>query len=180
MNLYLVRHTQVDMTKGICYGHADVGLADTFPQELEVVKSNLEGVNFDKVYCSPLKRCMALANELWNDITIDERIKEFNFGEWERVAWNDIYAQEHGKEWFDDYVNVVCPGGESFAMMLERVRNFIGDLPTDNKNILIVTHAGIIRAFLMILKDYSVNQAFDTPVAYGQVMQMNIKNISEI
>lgn len=174
MKLYLVRHTQVDMPKGICYGHADVGLAETFPQELAAIKQRLNGIRFAKAYSSPLKRCVTLARELSDDFTVDNRIKEFNFGEWERVAWNDIYEQEHGKKWFDDYVNVVCPNGESFAMMLARVRNFIEELPRTDENILIVTHAGIIRAFLMVLRNFTVNQAFDTPVAYGEVMTIQL------
>ncbi|WP_298652854.1 alpha-ribazole phosphatase [uncultured Proteiniphilum sp.] len=175
MQLYLVRHTQVDMPKGICYGHADVGLAGTFPEEVTSVRSQLQDiVAFDKIYCSPLKRCIMLAQELADDFIIDERIKEYNFGDWERKEWNDIYVSDEGKKWFDDYVNTVCPQGESFRMMLERVELFIHDLPADAENILIVTHAGIVRAFFIILENYTIGKAFDTPVAYGQVIKIKV------
>lgn len=113
-----------------------------------------------------------LARELSGNFTIDERIKEYNFGSWENKDWNDIYASDEGKKWFDDYVNTVCPQGESFRMMLERVAYFIDDLPSGAENLLIVTHAGIIRAFLIILKGYTVGQAFDTPVAYGEIIRI--------
>jgi Fructose-2,6-bisphosphatase len=162
------------MPKGICYGHADVGLADTFPEEMATVRSQLQGIAFEKIYSSPLKRCITLAQELSVNFMIDERIKEYNFGDWERKDWNDIYASDEGKKWFDDYLNTICPQGESFQMMLKRVERFIHDLPVNAENILIVTHAGIIRAFFIILENYTIEKAFDTPVAYGQVIKIKV------
>ncbi len=55
-------------------------------------------------------------------------------------------------------------------MMLERVRRFIDSLPKTVGNILIVTHAGIIRAFLILLEGYTVNEAFDRKIAYGEII----------
>lgn len=173
MHLYLVRHTHVNVAKGICYGHADVDVADTFYEELAAIQSRLQGITFDKTYSSPLKRCTLLASKLSESHIVDERIKEFNFGKWEHSTWDDIYAQEHGKQWFDDYLNTRCPEGESFRMLLQRVQRFIDDLPQNDGNILIVTHAGIIRSFLILIEDYSIDQAFDTAIAYGQVVKMS-------
>lgn len=176
MKLYLVRHTRVDTPAGICYGNSDVGLANTFPKELFAVQSKLEGIRFAKIYSSPLKRCVTLAQNLSRSVIIDERIREFDFGEWEHKAWNDIYALETGKKWFNDYVNTSCPQGESFRMMLRRVNEFLSrQLPDTDENILIVTHAGIIRAFLILIEDYTINEAFDTPVAYGEVITIEKK-----
>lgn len=175
MRLYLVRHTQVDVPQGICYGQSDVGLAGSFSEEVATIRKQLESAApFEKAYCSPLKRCVLLTQNLTDDFTMDERIKEHNFGDWENKNWNDIYASDEGKKWFEDYVNTVCPGGESFKMMLERVRDFINDLPSYNEKVLIVTHAGIIRAFLILLKDYSINKAFDTPISYGEVITLTL------
>lgn len=172
MNIYLLRHTHVDVPKGICYGNSDVGLAKTFPEELLAVKKQLQDISFAKTYSSPLKRCVTLAENLSKSVIIDERIREYNFGEWERMTWDDIYALDKGKKWFNDYVNVACPQGESFEMMLQRVDKFLGELPDTDENILVVTHAGIIRAILILLENYTVNQAFDTPVAYGQIIMI--------
>lgn len=170
MQFHLVRHTRVNMPKDICYGHADVGLADTFPEEVAAIRSRLQDISmFHPIYSSPLERCRVLARELSGNFIVDERIKEYNFGNWEREKWDDIYALDEGKKWFDDYVNTIIPGGESFRMMLDRVENFIDDLPDNADNILIITHAGIIRAFLIILENYTVEKAFDTPIDYGQI-----------
>ncbi len=170
MKLYLVRHTRVNMPPGICYGNSDVALAYTFPEELSAIQSELEGIRLARIYSSPLKRCVTLARKFSGNVIVDGRIREFDFGKWERQPWDDIYAQDKGKEWFDDYVNTSCPHGESFRMMLERVRRFIDSLPKTGGNILIVTHAGIIRAFLILLEGYTVNEAFDRKIAYGEII----------
>lgn len=173
MKLYLVRHTRVDIPAGICYGQADVAVADTFMEESVAVRKKLRGIYFDKVYSSPLLRCAHLAEELADDannIIYDHRLKELNFGDWEGNSWNHIYENlPGGKEWFADYENLPCPNGESYAGLLHRVRQFIADLPETEGNVLIITHAGVVRAFRIILENWPVKKAFDEPVGYGQV-----------
>ena len=62
MKLYIARHTSVDVPQGTCYGHTDVPLRNTFNEEAEAVKQKLDGLHFDKVYTSPLSRCIRLAS----------------------------------------------------------------------------------------------------------------------
>lgn len=169
MKLYLVRHTRVAVPSGICYGQSDVALAGTFHEEAAIIVKKLHDIRFEKVYSSPLSRCTLLSEKLADDISFDNRLKELHFGDWEMKAWDAIFDTEEGKEWFADYVNQPCPNGESYNNMLSRVRQFIADLPDTDGNVLIVTHAGIVRAFRVILENWSVKKAFDKPVAYGQV-----------
>lgn len=42
MKMTLVRHTSVDVPKGVCYGQSDVGLRATFAEEAERVRENLK------------------------------------------------------------------------------------------------------------------------------------------
>lgn len=174
MKFYLVRHTRVDVPSGICYGQTDVPLADSFATELATVRSQLAGIEFEQVFCSPLTRCVRLGTSLGYEMQIDERLKELHFGEWEGITWDAIFESEAGKKWFTDYLHESCPNGESYQAMLHRVENFIADLSgTDpaetNGNILVITHAGVIRAFQVLLKNRPIKKVFDTPIAYGQV-----------
>lgn len=169
MKLYLVRHTRVDIPSGICYGQTDVALADSFNTELEFVRSSLSGIGFDHVFCSPLSRCVRLGTALEYPLQLDERLKELNFGEWENQPWDEISKSETGQKWFADYLNENCPNGESYQEMLCRVESFIGDLPETDSNTLIITHAGVIRAFQVLLKNRPIKEVFDTPIAYGQI-----------
>ena len=176
MRLYLVRHTRVAVPPGICYGQSDVALADTFRQECEKIKSRLQKIDFEYTFSSTLSRCKILANELSDNVIEDMRLQELNFGDWENTSWNAIFDTEEGKEWFADYLNQRCPNGESYNDMLNRVRQFIADLPNTDGNVLIITHAGVIRAFRIILENWSVKKAFDKPVAYGQVTILEKKS----
>ena len=65
MEVYMIRHTSVDVPKGTCYGWTDVPVAATFEQEAAVTKKNLEemlrGKTLDKVFSSTLSRASKLA-----------------------------------------------------------------------------------------------------------------------
>ena len=61
MEIYLVRHTSVDVPAGYAYGQTDVPLRHSFEDEAEVVKETLSAHTFDKVWSSPLTRCVRLA-----------------------------------------------------------------------------------------------------------------------
>lgn len=175
MKLYLVRHTRVDVPSGICYGQTDVPLAESFEAESDSVRSRLSGIEFESVFCSPLNRCVELGNQLNFQLQLDNRLKELNFGEWEGQAWDTIFESERGKKWFIDYLNDPCPNGESYNDMLRRVKHFITDLPDTDANILVITHAGVIRAFRVLLKNWPVKKAFDKPIAYGQITVIEIR-----
>ena len=62
MEIYLIRHTSVDVPAGYAYGQTDVPLKPTFEEEAEEVKKGLSDHTFDKVWTSPLTRCVRLAN----------------------------------------------------------------------------------------------------------------------
>ena len=55
-----MRHTAVDVPQGVCYGQTDVPLKPTFETEATKRQPILQGLSFDKVYTSPLTRCVRL------------------------------------------------------------------------------------------------------------------------
>ena len=84
MEIYLIRHTSVDVPAGYAYGQTDVPLKPTFEEEAEEVKKGLSDHTFDKVWTSPLTRCVRLANYCgFPEAEREDRIKEVNFGECE-------------------------------------------------------------------------------------------------
>lgn len=179
MKLTLVRHTSVDVPKGICYGITDVPLAPTFRSELEQVRQKLGTEKFDAVFSSPLSRCTIIASAInpENDIRIDSRLTELDFGDWEMADWNSLFDFADGKAWFADYVNTRCPNGESLSDLIRRGKSFLTDLQqTTYSQILIFTHAGMIRAFMCLLQDKTPEEAFHTPLEYGQIITFNLEN----
>jgi len=179
MKLFLIRHTKVDLAKGICYGQSDVRLADNFDEAAYQIKEKLSKYPFYAIYSSPLQRCALLAQTLVeneNRIIYDNRLKELNFGKWEGKNWDEIQETIEAKHWFNDFINTPCPHGESYQDLLVRISSFINELKQfHNDEILcIITHGGVIRAFLSIIKEISPLKIFETQIDYGEVIQIDL------
>lgn len=174
MNVYLVRHTHVLTDPGVCYGNSDVELAETCISEMNEVINQLNDIEDPIVFSSPLKRCTQLARLLTSDIHMDERLKEMNFGNWELKKWDSITGPE-ADQWMNDFVNTRCPGGESFLDLISRVRLFLEDLKKITvKNVIIITHGGVIRAILSLTDPVPPEETFQIQVGYGQVIKRYI------
>lgn len=172
MELYLVRHTHTAAPSGVCYGRADVEVGETFPQEAERVRATLAGVDYGRVYSSPLQRCRKLAKELSDVITIDARLTELAFGRWELLPWQAVYERKDSEAWFADYKHEAPPAGESYPGMTRRVRDFIDYLPDYDRPPVLVTHAGVIRIFLVTLLGYTIDESFARQIGYGEVIHL--------
>jgi broad specificity phosphatase PhoE len=129
MKIFLVRHGQsLANKKRIHQGNGDewknTPLSNTGKTQARKIAEKLKNENFDKIYSSSLKRAKQTAeiiNKFHNKkIIFDERIKE-----------HQNYME--GKDQF-----------------VERVNNFFEDIKKENKNILIVSHGGVIMTFLAI------------------------------
>ena len=174
MKIHLLRHTKPEIEEGICYGQSDIGLSKNINTEFESVKHTITSIEFDVIYSSPLMRCMQLAEFLsYENIEIinDDRLKEMNFGNWEMMNWQDISKENEATEWFNDYVNVKCPKGESYIDLHKRAKAFLKTLKIQNrfKTPLIITHSGVIRAFYSIIESVSLKESFDLKVDFGEL-----------
>jgi alpha-ribazole phosphatase len=149
MDIFLIRHTQTANAEGLCYGQSDIGLAISFPEEVEALHDKLPILDQDcRVFSSPLTRCVQLAQTFSESVITDARLQELNFGDWEGQRFDDIdqVALQH---WSDNFATATPPNGESFAELYQRTGEFWQELlahPSDQ--VIIVTHAGVIRAIL--------------------------------
>ena len=177
MKITLIRHTSVAVPRGICYGHTDVELADTFPQEAEKVAERLGSCTFDRVYTSPLSRCRKLASYCgFPDAMPDPRIIEMNFGEWEMQDFNEI-KDPRLQEWFADYMNVAPTGGESAMKQRSRFIDFMDSLRREAphaSNVAVFTHGGILVHALNILTGRDYDSLFRAIPPFGSVIELTI------
>ena len=169
MEIYLIRHTTPKIEKGICYGQTDLEVAATFEEEAKVTLSNLPK-QFDAVYTSPLKRCKQLAQKIDTHCISDNRLMELDFGDWELKKWDDIPLKEI-QPWFDNYVDNPALNGESFMDLFNRTHNFLDEIKVQNlKRVVIVAHAGVIRAILSKYLQIPLIEVFSkVEVGYGDV-----------
>ncbi|UMB61119.1 alpha-ribazole phosphatase family protein [Lutibacter sp. A80] len=176
MEIYLIRHTTPKIEKGICYGQADLNVADSFEEELKII---LKSITFDEntvVYSSPLKRCIKLASKFSNNVLTDKRLMELNFGDWELLKWDDL-PKEASNIWMNNFVTVSTPNGEAYIDLAKRANELFTEISSlSAKKIIIVTHAGVIRSILSKIKNIHLKDSFDIKVEYGQLFKIIKQN----
>ena len=190
MRLIAVRHTNVALPEGVCYGKTDVDTATTFESEARIVVEILNSFSFERIYSSPLTRCTRLAEKIMNGISfldqqdkpgfinmgliVDDRLKELDFGEWELQPWKSINREELD-EWAKDYFRIRCPGGESFGEMINRVEIFLSEIVKIPGDALIVTHSGVIRCIHYIVNCMPSEEIFKIKIPFGSISIFNLQ-----
>jgi len=167
MNAILLRHTKTAVPEGLCYGRTEVPLADTFAAEATTVRAALPPGPW-RIVSSPAARCRQLAEFLGAPVAVDERLRELDFGEWENRLWIDL-PRDATEHWLADFVSRRPPGGESFGELATRAAAALSDLARepDARPLIVVTHAGVIRALLAHAEGRPLSAALGTPVPFG-------------
>ena len=166
MEIYLVRHIEPAIEKGICYGQLDVAIPDDYHMKHQHIKNELPD-DFDAIFSSPLLRCKQLAERISNNVIYDNRLMEVNFGDWEGKKWDEI-NQLDLNTWMNNYITAAPPNGESLTDVLNRFSDFIAEIKTKYHNkVLIVAHAGIIRCAMNLFDDVAIDKIMMEKVSFG-------------
>lgn len=176
MKITLVRHTAVDVSEGVFYGHTDVPLKDTFEAEAEATMSHIPDLEYDAVYTSPLSRAKKLATYCgYPDAIEEKRIKEISFGDWEMKGFGDI-DDPYFQEWFLDTLHKAPPHGESFTNLYERTVEFLEELQANKEldNVLIFAHGGVLISAQVFAGVVPMDDAFTVLPPYGGVIEIEI------
>ena len=175
MEIYLIRHTAVQ-APGICYGHCDVPLANTFTAEVAQLRPKLPPLPY-RVFSSPAQRCLVLAEAIATEILPDERLREMNFGAWENRLWTELPRVET-EPWMADYVTLAPPNGETFGAVQQRAAAFLTELTatTTAEPTLVFTHGGTIRAIVCYCLEIPLHNAFRLQVDYASVTRIRFEH----
>lgn len=159
MKLYVIRHgeTNYNIEYKIC-GISEAYLTDQGILQAKQAKDKLEGITFDKVLVSPLKRAIQTASIISDQtFIIDDRLQEINFGIFEGKS-RDIQSFKSIKY----NLGMHYPSGENFLEVIHRVYSLLDELKNSNyDNVLIVCHGGIIRAINSYFYDMSNDDFFN-------------------
>ena len=178
--LIIIRHGQTNWNAvGRFQGNMDIPLNETGCGQARrngmEIKAYLEHYDLDVAQfdfvCSPLSRTrqtMALVREELGlapiGVRFDDRLKEISFGVAEGKTMAEIerdlpevYSSRQADKW-----GYQMPGGESYAMVRERVADWLKSL---RPHVIVVTHGGtgrVIRGELMDLPTGEIPQ-METP-----------------
>lgn len=162
MKIYITRHGQTDFNKAdIIQGTTDNPLNETgLKQADELAEKVYQLKDVDIIISSPMIRAYttakAAADKCGLEIVTDERLREWNYGEYEGKSCRI-------KEFAESKLNFgVRMGrtGESVLQLAHRVYSALDEIKEKykDKNVLIVCHGGICRIAETYFHDLTVDE----------------------
>jgi broad specificity phosphatase PhoE len=182
--VYFVRHGQTEWNaEGRFQGSQDIPLNDLGKQQAvrsgELLVDILANDEHDPAkipfVSSPLGRARNTMELLRgalgvppHDYQLDDRLREIGYGHWEgstlaqmEVSHPDVFAERQIDKW-----GVPPPGGESYASVTIRIRDWYDSLLQDTVT---VSHGGSMRALLVALDIETPVGAADLTIEQGVV-----------
>ena len=146
--LILLRHGQTSANaKALLQGHIDLDLDEVGREQAKKCGAFINQ-HFPSavVVSSPLKRARQTAEQLSEDVRVDDRFIELNYGDWDGLALTEI-PQHQWATWRSD-PHFRPPNGESLAELDERVRPALEELAerAQHEHVVVVSHVSPIKS----------------------------------
>lgn len=134
------------------------------------------------VISSPLLRCAEFGRELAArhdlPLTLDARLMELGFGEWEGRTAEELMRDDPERlaRFWRDPITHRPPGGESLAAFRERVVGAWEQLLAERagKPLLVVCHAGVIRMIVRHVLDMPLDRLFRIQVPSAGLTRIRV------
>lgn len=168
--LHLMRHGAPEMA-GRLIGHLD---APPEPDAMTLCVERARGLDVSQVVTSDLARALdpgaVIAAERAIPHHVDPRWRELHFGAWEGADPATLPADDLGRFWNDPEA---CPppGGERWSDLCGRVGVAAHDLRVP---VLVLSHAGAMRAALAALCGFDHRQAWAFDLPYGALVSLRV------
>jgi alpha-ribazole phosphatase len=180
--IYLLRHGAINSPgEGRRYiGWQDHALSDIGRRQARAWSGYFSGTSLDGIYCSDLKRCLETARIVADECSLEPQtlpeFREISLGEWEGRRFDAVRSadphefQRRGEQIAEHRP----PGGESFNDLQHRVWPVFTKLTSGaHREILVVTHAGVIRVLLCRLLGMPLKNLFRIGLTYGGLSVIN-------
>jgi alpha-ribazole phosphatase len=156
MRLWLLRHAQVLVPTGVCYGVSDVAADVAATQQAAQAFAALPAPA-SVLWSSPSGRAWQLACALHQERVdlkgpkCNDQLREMDFGQWEMQPWTSIPSSALDA-WTADFGAHRFGGKESAQDVIDRVALALEQASdAGGADCIWVTHAGVIRAVQFLL-----------------------------
>ncbi len=166
--LHLIRHGMTDGNlQGRYIGVTDVPVCPEGLQQLDELSQSMDYPYVERVYTSPLTRCLTTAARLFpgTDLVMMPKLRECDFGAFEGKTPQELQDDGTYQAWIQDSLHNAPPDGESGLDFLQRLVQALSDIFEDMMangfyEAAAVTHGGVIMSLLssMGLPRYPYNQ----------------------
>lgn len=157
--LHFIRHGLTEYnTQGRYLGLTDAPVSAEGVAELERLRREYRYPDIERVYSSPLLRCIQTAHLLYPGeriLTVD-KLREYDFGAFEGRTIEELAPSAEYRDWLESAMRTAPPDGESgeaFAERLTEALEYIFDdmMTFEVQNAAVITHAGVILTLLSML-----------------------------
>ncbi|MDR0931693.1 MAG: alpha-ribazole phosphatase family protein [Victivallales bacterium] len=180
MKILLIRHGEVKETYQERFiGSTDAPLSQSGRADCLNLRKSLESYHIEMFYCSPLRRAIETLEIIKSDkapTKIDPRLREIDFGLWENLRFDEITQKATPKQldiWANQPMQMVFPGGESYAEFANRVDEFIKELLHSSfKRVALVTHGGVLMRMISTWKNIPPERQYEVLPPRGSLTIM--------
>ena len=173
MELFVIRHTEVDNPENLCYGNIEMPLVKNYEKITKKFFDNLPK-NIERIFSSPSKRCTDLLECMNLEFSKRKELKELDFGDWEGRRWSEINKADLNT-WMNDFIYKSPKNGEKMIDLYNRVIDFTKNIFTMNlSKVLFVTHAGVIRALLSKSLEISLKDTFNIEINHDEIFSFKV------
>jgi len=154
MKLYVVRHGEtVENSNNCLVGRINSSLTEKGFEQAKEVAEKFKGVDIDLIVSSPLDRCKQTASVISRGvipITYTDKLLGRDHGEFTGCHRDTVNFDEY----WNYNKNIQYKSAESVKDLYDRVASLIEELKVEykDKNIIIVTHSGILRVLYYYFK----------------------------
>ncbi len=157
---YFVHGTTKDNEQGISSGWFDAELSDLGREQSVKLRQQVNGKDYDIVFCSDLKRATDSAQLAFHrlaPIASDARLRECNYGTFNAQPSSVVEPMQETK------IYEKFPEGESYEDVKKRVSDLLEFLKKNyaGKHVAIVAHKAPQLALDVLLKGKTWEQAFE-------------------
>lgn len=177
MNIIMIRHGESEDNVARVFGTRNTPLSKRGIRQIKAIAHKVHNLDFTKVYVSPFRRTRETLGYLNLEAIEEERIQEYNFGIFSGLTNENIeerYPLEY-KEWVEKPTSFIIREGESLEMVYERVKGFLEEMIKQDEDILLVTHAGIIRLIFCWVFD-EIDYFFRFKVDNGSINIVSVED----
>lgn len=154
--IHLIRTGATSVSPGNRYvGQNDIPVCPEWLEELQNLKDTRIYPRVDRVYSSPLVRCLQTAGILYDNSPLEvlEDLKDMHLGGFQGKTLDALQGDPRFMAWLDNSFENPPPGGEDTAAFTRRITSALNQIffrMMDGKmtNVAVITHMGVIMTLL--------------------------------
>jgi broad specificity phosphatase PhoE len=184
--ILLARHGETEWNRsGRRQGIADSALTERGLEEAARLASVAAALGVDKVYSSPLARCITTSRivmaRIGSPFEVIDDLRELDLGVTTGLTWNEL--DESFREFLTgrsrDKFRTRWPGGESYEDVFARVGGALNHIAQDGSKLpLVVSHEMVTKVILAVILGRESDPRLSKRLPHGRIVDVDLERLT--